>query len=191
MDRPYTAVRYARNVATKKRLSRQDWIDAALVMGAESGFDKIAVEVLAPRLGATRGSFYWHFSDRAELINAVLAEWEELATAQIIEGLDQLPVDQALAGLIGVAFGATTTQDGAEWRLIAACDDPLIGPCVARVHRLRLGFIEKVLGNNGATASEASERARVAYAAYVGSLALRYLDPDGPNLGPALLRLLD
>lgn len=174
----------------KKRLSRQDWIDAAIVMGAELGFDKIAVEVLAPRLGATRGSFYWHFTDRADLIGAVLAEWERLATAQIIEHLDQLPPDEALTKLIGAAFGADAFQDGAEWRLITAADDPLIGPSVARVHRLRLEFIEKLLAGTGMSTLDASERARVAYVAYLGSLALRQLEPDGPSPGPALLRLL-
>jgi AcrR family transcriptional regulator len=175
----------------KKRLSRQDWIDAAIVMGAELGFDKIAVEVLAPRLGATRGSFYWHFADRADLIAAVLAEWESLATAQIIEHLEPLPAEEGLAKLIEAAFTATAVEDGAEWRLIAAADDPLIGPVVARVHRLRIEFVEKLLVGKGVPAAEASGRARVAYGAYLGSLVLRQLDPDGPNIGPELLRLLD
>lgn len=176
--------------STKRRLTRQDWIEAAMVMGAEHGFDRIAVDALAPRLGATRGSFYWHFTDRAELLQAVLEEWERAATNETMQRLEEASADEALAGLIAIAFGATEVQDRAEWRLIAATDDPQIGPVVARVHQRRLAFIEQLLTAKGLPDAEAAERARLAYVAYLGWLALRQLEPDGPNLGPALLRLI-
>jgi len=35
------------------------------------------VEVLAKRLGVTKGSFYWHFKDRRDLQHAVLEFWKE------------------------------------------------------------------------------------------------------------------
>ncbi len=176
--------------STKRRLTRQDWIEAAMAMGAEHGFDRIAVDALAPRLGATRGSFYWHFTDRADLVQAVLEEWEQVATQDAIQRLEGASPDEALAGLIAVAFGATEVQDRAEWRLIALSDDPQIGPVVARVHQRRLAFIEELLIRGGVAATAAAERARLAYVAYLGWLALRQIEPDGPNLGPALLRLI-
>lgn len=176
--------------STKRRLTRQDWIEAAMAMGAEHGFDRIAVDALAPRLGATRGSFYWHFTDRADLVQAVLEEWERVATQDAIQRLEGASPDEALAGLIAVAFGATEVQDRAEWRLIALSDDPQIGPVVARVHQRRLAFIEELLIRGGVAAPEAAARARLAYVAYLGWLALRQIEPDGPNLGPALLRLI-
>ena len=39
-------------------------------------------------------------------------------------------------------------------------------------------------------AAEASERARIIYSAYLGAMLLQQSEPDGANLGPALLRLL-
>ncbi|MCE1174069.1 MAG: TetR/AcrR family transcriptional regulator [Propionibacteriales bacterium] len=177
-------------MASKKRLTRDDWVQAAIALGTEVGFDKIAVDALAPRLGATRGSFYWHFTDRAELIAAVLDHWEQVATASTIDALNDLEPTAALDALIAAAFGATAEEDAAEWRLISAADDPQIGPVVARVHRQRLAFNEQLLLRLGASAEDAAQTARVAYAAYLGSLALRQLDPDGPNLGPAMGRLL-
>lgn len=159
-------------------------------MGAEVGFDKIAVDALAPRLGATRGSFYWHFTDRAELIDAVLQHWEQAATASAIGALDGLEPEAALDGLIQTAFGATAAEDAAEWRLISAAEDPQIGPVVARVHRQRMGFMEELLRQRGLAAEEAAERARLAYAAYLGSLVLQQFDPSGPDLGGAVRRIL-
>lgn len=37
---------------------------------------RVAVDRLAKELGATRGSFYWHFRDRDDLIEAALELWE-------------------------------------------------------------------------------------------------------------------
>ncbi|MDQ6732181.1 MAG: TetR/AcrR family transcriptional regulator, partial [Actinomycetota bacterium] len=53
-------------------LSRTDWTEAALLALAHDGLAGVAVQPLARRLGATKGSFYWHFADRAELIAATL-----------------------------------------------------------------------------------------------------------------------
>jgi AcrR family transcriptional regulator len=177
-------------MAAKRRLTRDDWVQAAIVLGTEVGFDKIAVDALAPRLGATRGSFYWHFADRAELIDAVLDYWEKAVTVDTIEALTGLEPADALEQLIGTAFGATAEEDAAEWRLMGATDDPQIGPVVARVHRQRLAFIEDLLRRSGVAAAEAEEKARLLYATYLGSLVLRKLDPDGPGLGAGLGRLL-
>jgi AcrR family transcriptional regulator len=37
----------------------------------------LRVEVLAKRLGVTKGSFYWHFKDRRDLQDAVLEFWKD------------------------------------------------------------------------------------------------------------------
>ncbi len=35
-----------------------------------------AIELLAKKLQVTKGSFYWHFKDRRDLVDAVLEEWK-------------------------------------------------------------------------------------------------------------------
>jgi AcrR family transcriptional regulator len=42
---------------------------------AEGGFASLRVLDLAKRLGVTRGSFYWHFTDHADLVRALLDHW--------------------------------------------------------------------------------------------------------------------
>src|SRR5919198_3781837 len=71
----------------RKRLTAQDWADAALTAMGEGGLAAVAVEPLAARLGATKGSFYWHFANRDALIEAALAQWEERFTAATIAAL--------------------------------------------------------------------------------------------------------
>lgn len=57
------------------RLKRDDWLDAAFQAVVDGGFDKVRVLLLADALGVTRGSFYWHFADHAELVSALLGRW--------------------------------------------------------------------------------------------------------------------
>ena len=59
------------------RLTRDDWLDAAFDAVAEGGFDNVRVLTIADTLGVTRGSFYWHFADHADLVAALLARWRE------------------------------------------------------------------------------------------------------------------
>jgi AcrR family transcriptional regulator len=58
------------------RLSREDWLQAAFNAVVEGGIDNLKVLTLAEILKVTRGSFYWHFADHAELLAATLARWK-------------------------------------------------------------------------------------------------------------------
>src|SRR4051812_38919077 len=69
-------------------LHPDDWARAALEAMAEGGgVAAVKVETLAPTLGATKGSFYWHFADRSALILAAVELWEEAETEAIIDSL--------------------------------------------------------------------------------------------------------
>lgn len=71
----------SRSAAGSTRLTREAWLDAAFAAVVEAGFDQARVLLLAERLGVTRGSFYWHFTDHAALIEALLARWQALEKA--------------------------------------------------------------------------------------------------------------
>ena len=69
---PYTPVRcgvrtllYGRVATEKRQLTAHDWAVTALEAMGQGGAAAVAIEPLAKRLGATRGSFYWHFSRAA------------------------------------------------------------------------------------------------------------------------------
>jgi AcrR family transcriptional regulator len=58
-------------------LQPDDWIRAAQARLAGHGVESVRVEVLARDLGVSKGSFYWHFRDRSELLEKLLARWED------------------------------------------------------------------------------------------------------------------
>jgi AcrR family transcriptional regulator len=57
-------------------LKPDDWINAAFQKLAREGIDSVRVEVLARELSVSKGSFYWHFRDREELLTQMLDRWE-------------------------------------------------------------------------------------------------------------------
>ena len=67
------------------RLSRQDWIDEALMCLASRGHAELRADKLAKRLGVSRGSFYWHFTDVPCFEKAVLDHWEVVTTDRSYE----------------------------------------------------------------------------------------------------------
>jgi AcrR family transcriptional regulator len=74
-----------RTSQSRQRLSRQDWIDAAIDRLVNKGVDAVRVEPLAAEIGVSRGSFYWHFKSRRELLDAILDSWRERQTRRIME----------------------------------------------------------------------------------------------------------
>ena len=99
----------ARHRADRQLLSREAWLDAASDVVAEGGFEALRVLTLAARLNVTRGSFYWHFTDRDDLVRGVLDGWlawrrKRSASMRGIYQRDD-PSD-ALRRMLHVGFGA-------------------------------------------------------------------------------------
>ncbi|WP_256838773.1 TetR/AcrR family transcriptional regulator [Ornithinimicrobium faecis] len=153
-------------------MDRQKWVEAALDEIARVGVTRLAVEPLAKSLGTTKGSFYWHFADRSELLDAALEHWEMIATRQVVEDVSGQSVRERPEALVEMVF-APHDSDRAEWMILAAADDETVRPVVQRVHAARLAFVEDLCRGAGWGQERASARARLAYATYLGQLHLR------------------
>lgn len=71
------------------RTPRELWIAAGLQVLADGGPDAVRVEVLARRLGVTKGGFYGHFADRQELLGAMLDSWERRSGEEVVARVDE------------------------------------------------------------------------------------------------------
>ena len=162
-------------------LSRDDWTKAALDALATDGLAGVAVEPLARRLGASKGSFYWHFRDRGELIAATLQRWERRDTTEVIAALEQIadPRDR-LHELARSAYVGAAAGHGAQSGVLAAASDPRVAPVLERVTRTRLAFLKRQFEALGLDPPAARARARMAYAVYVGLGDLRRAAPQAP-----------
>ncbi len=151
----------------RRTLTRQDWTRAALAALADGGVAAVAVDRLTKTVGATRGSFYWHFKDRNELLEVALAQWERENTTELIPEAETIgdPAER-LRFLFREVY--ERPADRIEITLAGGADEPLVAPAVARVTRARLEFLHRIFTELGLPDDEAADRAWLAYAFYVG-----------------------
>lgn len=151
------------------RLDRQAWLSEALEVLRESGIDSVKVEPLAKRLGVTKGSFYWHFKDRADLLGALPGHWARSQTEPVIayaEAAAGGPLDKMRAVLEFLAREDPDRYDNAmrAW----AQFDAEVADAVAAIDRRRMAFAAELFEQAGLPAGEAAFRARLLYFYDVG-----------------------
>ena len=163
--------------AGQRPLTPDDWARAALAAIARGGVDAVAVETVAAELGATKGSFYWHFKNRDALIQAALDLWEQRGTEAVIEEFEREP-DPAirLKKILEAGFEVGPT-DRAEIALLANPEHPAAVRAVRRVAERRITYIAEQLEKLGWDAGEALDRAVIMYYVYVGYLQMAHVTP--------------
>ena len=154
------------------RLTARDWIDFGLTMLAREGADALKADVLARKLGVSRGSFYWHFSDLAAFHARVIEQWKEVATDAIIADIERYAsLEARLDALLRHGFG-----DGAalEVRMRAwAESNAAAARALDHIDRRRRGYIERLLIEAGIAPAAAATRTQVVYWAYLGAAVSR------------------
>jgi AcrR family transcriptional regulator len=151
-----------------ERLSAEDWIAFALKALAHEGFAVLKADVLARKMGISRGSFYWHFEDLAAFHVRVIAHWKQTATEAIIIDIERYESPAGrLDALLRHAFGPggsveTRMRSWAENNKDAA-------QAVAEVDHRRCAYIERLLQKAGVAAPLAATRAQLLYWTYLGA----------------------
>ena len=159
------------------RLSRADWINAAIEVMVDSSVEQVRVERLAVSLEVSKGSFYWHFRTRDELLKAVLEQWADQATFGIQQRLDQEAprADQRLLLYLQLPFRSPAAVRAADLEVAIlgwARRSPPAMRAVARVDRERVTHIAQIFLDMGFGEDEALLRAHQTYAC-IRYLALR------------------
>jgi AcrR family transcriptional regulator len=90
----------------RETLTPENWIEAATSVLVDQGIDHVRVDVLAGQLEVTRGSFYWHFRDREDLLRRVLQAWSDRSTALLTRRLETARTDprEQLRDVISLPF---------------------------------------------------------------------------------------
>jgi AcrR family transcriptional regulator len=149
------------------RLDRRDWVRAATDILSLKGVDSVRVEVLARRLNISKGSFYWHFKDRQDLLEAVLDEWESSQSDWNTEGEGVYnPVERwaRLFELFSRPAYARLEMAISSW----ARHDEKVALRVANADRKRIAYLSRVFREIGFSANQASEWANAAMFLYLG-----------------------
>lgn len=154
----------------KKSLSQEDWERAALEIIARQGVGAIAVEPLAKLLGVTKGSFYWHFANRRDLINAALKRWrdedQQLIKQKVFSQTD--PHERLRAWFL---LSAEPTQSHLIYAtLLADRQYDIIAKTLKEVTIERLSHLQKAYQEIGLSEQDAKQQSLLSYSVYVGYL---------------------
>jgi len=153
---------------TRTQLTPDDWVNAAIDLLLVKSIDAVRVDVLAKILNVTRGSFYWHFSDREDLLKRILITWQDAQTEQIIARYRRQGVaaEDLIFELVDLPFHGRAAMKGSSVELAIrawARRDDNARLIVDRVDAKRLAYITECFSSLGHDAAEAKARAFVLY----------------------------
>jgi AcrR family transcriptional regulator len=157
-------------VVKKRSLTAEDWQEAALNVIAHQGVAAVAVESLARDLGVTKGSFYWHFSNRMDLVKQALKRWR-LGDKQLIEQTI-LPIKNPKERLLAwFKLSAEPIQTHLIYStLLADRSHTLISKILKEITLERLAHLQKSYIDMGYNQAQAKSQSLLAYSVYVGFL---------------------
>lgn len=164
--------------AGSARLGAADWVETGLMTLARGNVDDVRVEVIARELKVTKGSFYWHFKNRQDLLERILDHWTEWATVQITRWArsEGESARDRLVWLLTLPARSRPDKHGADIELAIrnwARQDPLAAETVRRVDAMRAEFFGELLARPGLDAETLAERVAIAQAFMLGEALLK------------------
>ena len=153
---------------------KSQWTQAALEALRKGGVAGVRVERLAGDLGITKGSFYWHFRGRGELLEALLEFWAREMTEAEFERISQVKggLARRLATLAEDVLDKGVGRYDPAVRAWARSDRK-VAAAVAQVDRRRVRALTGFFEEGGFTPAEARTRARLFYTFLLGEPQVR------------------
>ena len=147
-----------------RRLSRGDWVEGAIKFLSQHSVGSLRLDLLVRQMGVTKGSFYWHFTSREALLDAVLESWQTRMTRDIEAWLSSgtgTPTDQ-LRRLLHIGISSRPDVPGGPLELSLrdwARRDARVNEIVASVDAERLRILKKLYLAAGLTDERADAQA--------------------------------
>lgn len=144
------------------RVTKRDWLNAALHLLVSGGVDAVRINDLARQLKVSKSGFYWHFSDRSDLLEAIKRFWIEEFSSQFVEHARarNSPLREKLVALVESVRAKESGKLDlafASW----AQNDASVRVLVDHVRDLRIAFVKELLAETGASEPELTTRARL------------------------------
>jgi AcrR family transcriptional regulator len=150
------------------------------------------VEALAASLNVSKGGFYWHFKDRAALLEEMLDSWERTGTEEVIRRVEAepLPPREKLRLLFELAPDHTAGF-GIE---LAVRDwsrrERGVAARLQRIDERRMRFVKGLFGEFCANERDAEARGMLAYSLLIGAYFI-VAGPDGRSRAEMAQQALD
>lgn len=157
-------------MAARTLTPRERWVEEGLTVLAEGGVDAVRIEVLAKRLGVTKGGFYGHFKDRESLLQQMLATWEREAVDDVLAAVANEHDPKVRAQRAGALTFSDDRLLPIELGIRAwARRDPAVAERLQRVDEARMNLLRDVIGASCDDPHEVEARSLLAFCAAIGA----------------------
>jgi AcrR family transcriptional regulator len=150
------------------KLGRQDWLAIGIQTLVERGIEAVKIDPLAKLLNVTRGSFYWHFKNRDDLLAEILREWETCNTKSVIAQIEDLKSSPSskLLSLFEIAAQDDNRLEKAV--RIWSVNDDRAAAAINQVDQQRLDYLQTLFLQLGFSEIDAKVRAQIVYSVRLG-----------------------
>ena len=173
------------------RGTRELWIQAAYGALLESGIDTVKVMPLAERMGLSRTSFYGHFSDRQDLLDALVELWQSKNTGNLVKRTEAYAetITEAILNVFDLWLLPDLFDSRLEFavRNWAHADTRLSG-MLEEADVLRVKALQSMFERFGFETHFANVRANTVYQTQIGYISMKKDGPSDP-LAPRLERM--
>jgi AcrR family transcriptional regulator len=170
-------------------LQPSDWIRIGFSQLAREGIESVRIEVLARELGVSKGSFYWHFRDRDELLMRMLEQWERVE-AELLASEESTEGNHPNAAARWARFVERSAEPERIREEIAvrawAGRDQRVAVRVAAIERRKVQVIAGVLAEVGFAKQAAESWSEMVLLVYLGWLDRTARDGEFRLAGRAL-----
>lgn len=158
------------------RGSPELWLQAARDALLEGGVESVKIQVLAKNLNLSRASFYWFFKDRDELLDALLTQWREKNTGNIIKRANAYAdsLAEAILNVCDCWFDQELFDSRFEFAIRSwALQSPGILAEVQQADTARIAALTAMFERFGRTPGAAGVRARTIYLVQIGYISMQ------------------
>jgi len=145
-----------------KRISKAEWLNAALVLLEKEGPEALRVERVARKLGISKSGFYWHFKDRDDLRRHIVDYWAHEFTKVVTDNplLAEGDPRDRLENTMVMILEHDLTRYELHMRAWAQAD-PGIARRIQRVYNMRIEFVKQIFHDLGFRGDELEMRTRL------------------------------
>jgi AcrR family transcriptional regulator len=161
------------------RLSKQRWTAQGLKVLGQKGVGSIRIDDLCHQLKVTKGSFYWHFRDKADYLRSVLDHWAQSTTQEMIDRVEARsgsPIDK-ISSLYGEANSGIVDFHAEQAVRHWARSDKSVSSAVLNVDEIRLAYLEALFTELGFSDSESETKSRLLYSLILGEAMIYRREP--------------
>lgn len=157
------------------RGSREGWLEAACEALIAGGVEAVKILPLAKKLGLSRTSFYWFFTDREDLLAALRARWRDVTTEVLLSATTAYAETETeamlnlLACFLSGRFDARFEFALRSWGFA----DPAVAAELHAADAARLAALSALLRRWGHAPDDADVRARTIYLVQIGYISMQ------------------